>query len=472
MTRRLTATLLATTLVLAACGGDDGSDEGAGAPAPEPEEAVDTSACPVDALADADGPVRIEFWHAMAAANGEVLEAMTQEYNASQDAVEVELVFTGSYDETFERFRTAAGGGELPTIVQLEETRIQAMIDSEAVVPVQSCVEAAGYDTSDHLQPVLDQFTVGDVLWPMPFNASNPVLYYNGDDFTEAGLDPASPPQTLDEVLETARVITESGAAAQGMAIELQPGYVEQLFAKAGEPIVDGDNGREERATEARLADSPIGEEVYTWIDELIDGGYALNVGRNPSGADHLLAIAGGNAAMTIGTSAALGSVYDVLAGDPNLAAQVDVRVAPMPGPDDGGVVVGGGALWLVEAASDVERAAAWDYLAWLNEPQQQATWHAGTGYIPIRRSAAELPEVQQLWADRPGFKVAFDQITGSGYELGGPVIGGYDGFRDAIQLALEDMIASGTSPADAVAAADEAATEAIQDYNERNAGG
>jgi sn-glycerol 3-phosphate transport system substrate-binding protein len=174
---------------------------------------------------------------------------------------------------------------------------------------------------------------------------------------------------------------------------------------------------------------------------------------------------------MTIGTSAALGSVYDILAGDPNLAARVDVRVGPMPGPDEGGVVVGGGALWMVDAASDVERAAAWDYLTWLNEPEQQATWHAGTGYIPIRQSAAERPEIQQLWADRPGFKVAFDQITGSGFELGGPVIGGYGEFRDAIQLALEDMIASGTSPADAVAAADDAATEAIADYNERNAG-
>ena len=470
MIRPLVHPLLAIVLVLGACGGDDSSDE-SGAPAPEPDEAVDTGACPVDALDDADGPVRIQFWHAMSASLGETLQEMTDVYNQSQDAVEVELVFTGSYDETFERFRTAAGGGDVPTILQLEETRIQAMIDSEAVVPVQSCIEAADYDTSDHLQSVLDQYTVNDVLWPMPFNASNPVLYYNGRDFTEAGLDPDAPPQTLDEVLEVARRITESGAAKQGMSIELQPWYVEQLFAKAGEPIVNNDNGRTERATEALLADAAIGTEIYEWVDQLVDGGYALNVGRNPSGADHLLAIAAGNAAMTIGTSAALGSIYDVLAGDPNLAAQVDIRVAPLPGPGDGGVVVGGGALWLVESADDAERAAAWDYLRWLNEPEQQATWHAGTGYIPIRESAIDTPEVQALWAERPGFKVAYEQLTGSGFELGGPVVGGYAEFRDAIQLALEDMIESGTSPADAVAQADAASTTAIEDYNRRNVG-
>lgn len=469
MTRRLATPLLAIALLLAACGGDDSSGE-SGAPAPDPDEAVDTGACPVDALEGAEQPVRIQFWHAMAASLGETLQEMTDAYNASQDAVDVELVFTGSYDETFERFRTAAGGSDVPTILQLEETRIQAMIDSQAVVPMQSCVEAADYDTSDHLQSVLDQYTVNDVLWTMPFNASNPVLYYNGRDFEEAGLDPNDPPQTLDEVVEVARTITESGAARQGMSLELSAWYVEQLFAKAQEPIVDNGNGREARATEALLADAPIGTEVFEWVDELVDGGYALNVGRNPSGADHLLAIAAGNAAMTVGTTAALGSIYDVLAGDPDLAAQVDLRVAPLPGPDEGGVVVGGASIWMVESATDPERAAAWDFIRWLSEPEQQATWHEGTGYIPVRQSSADLPAVQQLWQERPGFKVAFDQLTGSGFELGGPVVGGYAEFRDAIQLALEDMIESGTSPADAIAAADAAATKAIQDYNDRNA--
>jgi ABC-type glycerol-3-phosphate transport system substrate-binding protein len=45
-------------------------------------------------------------------------------------------------------------------------------------------------------------------------------------------------------------------------------------------------------------------------------------------------------------------------------------------------------------------------YVAWLNEPEQQARWHSGTGYLPTRRSATELPAVTDLWASQPYFKI------------------------------------------------------------------
>src|SRR3546814_12272090 len=85
----------------------------------------------------------------------------------------------------------------MPNLVQLEETVIQELIDSQSVIPASACVEAADFDTSDILPRVLDEFTVEDTLWPVPFNTSNPVLYYNKKDFTEAGRDPAPPPAPL-----------------------------------------------------------------------------------------------------------------------------------------------------------------------------------------------------------------------------------------------------------------------------------
>ena len=69
--------------------------------------------------------------------------------------------------------------------MQLEETTLQQMIDSQTAVPAQACLDAAGYDTSDHLPAVLAEFTVEDVLWPMPFNVSGPVLYFDANDFRE-----------------------------------------------------------------------------------------------------------------------------------------------------------------------------------------------------------------------------------------------------------------------------------------------
>lgn len=466
---RLTV-LTAVALFAAACGGG-GDDEGGGAPAPPRDEVVDPARCPVDALDAAAEPVEITFWHSMPAANETTLLALIDEYNASQDKVRVNPVFKGGYNESLEAYRAAARSDDLPNLVQLEETAIQQLVDSETAIPAAACIEASGFDTSDILQRVLDQFTVEDTLWPMPFNTSNPVLYYNKLDFAEAGLDPEDPPATLDELRDAARAIVDAGAANQGFSLEMQSWYLEQLFATSGEAVVDNGNGRDARATEA-LIDSEPGQAVFGWVGEMLAGGLAANIGRNPSGFDALIAIGSGDTAMSLGTSAALGTIYDVLAGDPALAARVDVGVAPMPtisGPGRGGVNVGGAALWLVDTGTDAQKAATWDFASWLTLPAQQARWHLGTGYIPISEQAAEDPSVIQLWAERPGFRVAYDQLAASAGPAG-PVIGGYPEFREAVTQGLE-RIADGTDPLESLTQADAEATTAIQDYNRRVGG-
>jgi sn-glycerol 3-phosphate transport system substrate-binding protein len=465
-TRLLPLALLACLgLVAAACGGGGVDGDDGAAPGPTGEDVADPGLCPVDALEAATAPVEITFWHGMTASNETALTALIDDYNASQDKVVVKPVYKGSYDETLEGYRAAARADDLPNLVQLEETALQQVVDSETVIPAAACVEASGFETSDILPRVLEQFTVADTLWPVPFNTSNPVLYFNQVDFREAGLDVADPPSTLSELEAAARAIVDSGAAAQGMALEMRGWYVEQLFATAGEPVVDHANGREERATEA-LLDTPVGEEVYGWVGRMLSEGLATNIGRNAGGQDAFLAIASGNAAMTLGTSAALGSIYDVLASNPDLASKVELGVAPMPTVDDpgeGGVNVGGAALWLADTGSDEQKAAAWDFASWLMLPAQQARWHIGTGYVPISMAAPDDPTVTQLWADRPGFRVAFDQLKAEG--PAGPAIGGYPDFREAITQGLE-RVADGTDPAEAVATVDSEATAAIADYN------
>ena len=138
------------------------------------------------------------------------------------------LVFTGSYDETLDRYLTGLRSDELPQLVQLEETTLQTMIDSGSTVPAAACVEASGYDTSNLLPSVLGEFEVEGTLWPMPFNVSNPVFYYDKNDFRAAGLDPEAPPATLDEMMAMGQQVVDAGAAETAMSLEIQPWYPEQ----------------------------------------------------------------------------------------------------------------------------------------------------------------------------------------------------------------------------------------------------
>src|SRR3546814_18198498 len=99
----------------------------------------------------------------------------------------------------------------------------------------------------------------------------------------------------------------------------------------------------------------------------MLEEGLAINVGRNDGGQDAFLAIASGDAAMTLGTSGALGSVYDVIESNPDLAAGVEIGIAPMPSLSAGGegsTNVGGAALWLAATGDATPTAGHRDVAA------------------------------------------------------------------------------------------------------------
>jgi sn-glycerol 3-phosphate transport system substrate-binding protein len=172
---------------------------------------------------------------------------------------------------------------------------------------------------------------------------------------------------------------------------------------------------------------------------------------------------------MTIGTSAAMRSVLQVL--ESGQFPQVALGVAPMPGlPGNGGVLVGGAALWISARSSPARQEAARTFARWLTEPEQQAAWHAGSGYIPIRKSAVELPAVRELWAKQPEFKVAYDQLLQGPVNVAtaGPVVGAFAEVREALNRALERMYLQNAAPDAALRQAEEEANRAIADYNRR----
>ncbi|MGE0309941.1 MAG: ABC transporter substrate-binding protein, partial [Acidimicrobiia bacterium] len=447
----LVALAAAMTLALAACssGSDSGSATTAGSGSTSATAAgsatsasvsgptvtappAEPSLCPADALAKAKQPVEITMWHSMSGSNATVLGDLVNTYNGSQSAVKVSLVYQGTYDESLSKYIAALRGGDLPDLMQTEETAMQLMVDSKSTVPAQACVDASKYDTSDYLGEVLDQYRIGGVLVTMPFQLSNPVLYYNRALFTKAGLDPDKPPATFDELIAVSQKLVDAKVVKKGaMSLDAYPWIVEQWMAMAGSPVVDNDNGRAARATKT-LFDSDAGKKAFGVLAEMAGKGLVF-----PATSDELakyLAVATGDSAMTLGSSSSLGTIYDEIGRFPG----VEIGVAKLPGPTGGGITVGGGSLWMAKNSDDGHKAASWDFQTWLNEPAQQITWALGTGYIPTRASVSTDPALSKLWAERPGFKVAFDQLAQAPRAPGGgsPVIGDYAGVRTAIEAA------------------------------------
>jgi sn-glycerol 3-phosphate transport system substrate-binding protein len=430
--------------------------------------------CPVDALDAVEGTVEITFWHGMAANLEQELAVLTDRYNASQSKVRVELQNQGGYEQVIDKY-LQSGSSSRPELAQAPEYAVQEFRDTQGFIPVEACFEAAGFDRDALLPAARNAYSTEGVQWSMPFNLSNPVLFYNRATLAAAGLDPDDPPRSLEELEQASRQIVETGAASYGLVVDTNfdsggGWYVEQWFAKAGEFYADNENGRSAPATRV-LFDGPTGVNLLTYLQNLVASAGGFNVGDNASGQDAFLKIADQNApgAMTIGTSAALGTVLAAVdAGIAPGIAREDIGVSPMPGPNGSGVVVVGGAsIWISADKGDAETAAAWDYVEFLASAEVQSEWASVTGYVPIRQDAAEVEPLATTYAQDPRFKVAYDSLIETPDEptAVGPLLGPQRAIRVLTSRALATVLGGG-DPAAALSEAAAQANSLLAQYN------
>jgi len=400
----------------------------------------------------------------MTSANLTTLTNITSLFNSSQSDVRVNLVNQNSYTDTLAAYTAALSGGTLPDIVQMQTTELQFMIDSQSIVPAQSAVDADNYDFSDYIPSVVEFYRVKGVLYAMPFNVSSNVLYYDTKAFAAAGLDPTSPPTSLDELRSAAEKIVTSGTEKYGMSLKVTDSDFELLLALAGGDLVNNGNGRSARATAVSFDDAQ-GKAIFEWWSGML--GDKLAQPTSNTTYDNLFAIGNRIAPMTWETSAALGTILSVLNTYPQVGLGIGSFLAPSaPG---GGVFTGGAGMYMVSKSPAERQDAAWQYLKFLNQPAQQATWAVGTGYIPIRKSAATLPMVAKAWSAVPGYRVAYNQILASPVDTAtaGAVTGPFNQVSNEINNAITSL-ASGVSPDNALAQCASACNQAISSYNSR----
>ncbi len=436
--------------------------------APAPAGAASLPSCNLKALASHKGTVNITFWNSMVQANGQTLAAITSAFNSSQTKVHVTLVNQASYDDTWQKYEAGLSNGQLPDAVQLEDQRTQAAIDTQSFLPVQSCMNAAKYSTSDYLTRPLNYWKVNGVQEALPFAVSAPIVYYNQNAFTKAGLNPADPPLTLPQMVSDAKALK---AAGSGMGLVLDPWHLETWLASANTLFVNNKNGRSGRATQG-VFNNKTSVSIFNQLKGLVSSGAATtNPSSGPDEYDNLLGIGSGKYGMTIETSAALGTVTQLLSG--GQYASVKLGIGPFPvysSSVKGGIEPGGSGVYISNKVPAIDQAASWQFLSYICNTQSQATWAAGTGYIPVRKSSAQTATVQHLWTTSPGYKVAYNEINNgvNTPATSGSVIGPYADVRTDVANAEIAMYTNGVSAANAVKTAEQSVNTTISSYNSR----
>jgi sn-glycerol 3-phosphate transport system substrate-binding protein len=420
-------------------------------------------------VAAAAGATKITFWHSMGGdIGGTAIPTMANEFNASQQKCHVTPIYQGSYDDSLNKLRAGLQSKDTPAVIQLFDLATRQMIDLKVITPVQTYIDKEKYEISDLEKNVLGYYSVDNKLYSMPFNTSNPMLYFNVDMFKAAGLDPAKPPRTFAEVTEAARKLTKKDASGKvtvyGANFAIYGWFFEQLLAVSGADYVDNGNGRTKFATKA-IFNSLEGINVLTWWKAMIDEGIMLNTGRPTVNSRN--AFLAGQAAMILESTAALRGLMDGAKG------KFELGTAFLPRPNEdafkkSGTIIGGASLWIISNRPQAEQDCAWEFTKFQASPKMQAYWHTQTGYYPIRKAAYDEPLDKEWVAKYPQFKTAVDQLHAAPlntYTQGG-LIGVFPVARQTIETAIEEVLAGKATPKDALDKAAKSVTDAIVEYN------
>ena len=378
------------------------------------------------------GKTKVVLWHSMGGKVGEAFDKLIREFNASQDKIEVEGQFQGSYDDSIAKIRaTPKGSG--PDIMQLYDIGTRWAIDSGYPLKMQDFIDKDKYNISDYEPNILAYYTLDGVLYSMPFNCSSPVILYNKEALAKTGLDPKTAFATMDACLETGRKLKE--VTGLSGSFTNYSWVFEQLVSIQGRDLLDNGNGRKGRA--AKIAGTDALLNIFTKLRTIYNDPSNILFGKGTT--ESKIQFANGS---TLGYIVDSCSVYS----DATAAAggKFSLGFAPVPkvNPNDnGGVSVGGGSLWLMDNGDSRRADAAWEFVKYVTSAEKQAQWSIDTGYLPIRRSAVDLPVYQNYVKNvNPELIVAIEALRNSKPAYAGSVMGVFTKARVIIENEVETM--------------------------------
>jgi sn-glycerol 3-phosphate transport system substrate-binding protein len=378
-------------------------------------------------------PIELQWWHAMTSVNGDRINKIAADFNASQSDYKVVPVFKGSYAETMTAAIAAYRAGNAPDIVQVFEVGTATMMAAKgAVKPVYQLMADAGekFDPESYLPAVTGYYSTADGrMLSLPFNSSTPVVYWNKDALKKAGLDPEKPPTTWPETFETAKKLRAAGMPCGFTSAWISWVQIENFSAWHNIPLATEANGLGGPGAVLEFNNPTVVRHVANLAEAEKDKSFDYG-GRTTEPEPKFIS---GDCGIMMDSSAAYGLFKS--------SAKFDWGVAKLPYyPDVEGApqnsIIGGASLWVMGGKSADQYKGIARFFTYLSGTPVQQAWHEATGYLPITKAAYEATRASGFYEKNPGTEVALLQMTAK------PPTENSRGLRFGNMVQLRDIIA------------------------------
>ena len=409
---------------LAACGSDDTSGDGG--------EGGD------------GGTVELTYWTHTHPPMIELNKKLIAEYEAKHPNVKI------SYEqipntEFGTKMLTALSNRSGPDIINMDDSALRGeYIPKDLLAPI----DPAGFGKGSveeieagYVPGTLDGAKGKDgQLYGVPSEFNATAFAINKKHFADAGLDPASPPETWDDVAEMGRKLVANGHEGFNFVYLHSGWYSQQLQTLLNET---GGSILTEDGTQAAF-NSPEGVEALEVLVGMAveDESVFLDIQNSP----YTGLFNSGKIGMLVTGPWDLSSFPDV-----------DYGVEILPGFDGDHQTIAGPDMWTVFDNGGGRAPAALDFIAWLTAADQMKADALATGHLPFRLSVIEdAGFIEEFGAAFPGVDVFAENLAN--VEQARPVLAAYPQVSEAMGFAI---VSAMLGESDAQSALDEAAAQA-----------
>lgn len=186
-------------------------------------------------------PTTLTFWNGFTSGDGEVLQEIVDDFNATNEwniTIEMDVM---PWDTFNEKLPAAIAAGEAPDFVLCSSGYYVPYIQAGSFQDVSDFYELPEVDKDDFDSNVVDLLYYDDLCVGIPMQMVSHYFYWDKDLYEAAGLDPESPPETWEQLVEYAEILTDKSKNQYGFVVDPDSNVTTQyaMYAYGGGFVSD-----------------------------------------------------------------------------------------------------------------------------------------------------------------------------------------------------------------------------------------
>ncbi len=392
--------------------------------------------------------VAIDFWHVQTKQNDDALKKIAADFNAANPGITVTPQYIGDYTTIAQKIQVGIQAKQVPAMAVGYENNVGNYQQADALLDLTPYINSKTYgwtnaDLTDIFPGFLDRNIYPDFknqILSAPFTSSILMMWYNMDMLKSVGFN--GPAKTWDEFKAQAAAAVKTGK--KGFPMRTDASAIDGMVFSFGGDVITADNKK------AKF-DSPQALSALQVIEDMAKAGTVFTI-DTVNNEDQSI-FTNGDAPFFVGSSTGRAYIGTAMQKDPNDPTKGDKFAW------NGTVIPQGaenlntpktalfGANAIVFKSTPEKQLASWLFLKYFTSKDVTAYWSIQSGYLPVRKSAAESDTFKTFVTGKPLNRAAFD-IAQDG--KGEPQPAGWTKARTDIQNAETQLINKQLTAADA----------------------